>query len=189
MAENENMPLGWDDEISGDEGGFDPVEPGEYGFRVVSMERQYHNGSANMAPCPVARVEIELTDAPRAAHVFDRLFLNKKVMWKIVTFFTAIGLHEKGDESPFKPDWTRVVGRTGRVSIGIHEYNGNKYNEVKRWLAPDAPTASQPAAQPAGAQYSAPQGAQPMPPAMQTQVSQAVAQAQQAQRPMAPGAF
>lgn len=65
MAENENMPLGWDDEISGDEGGFDPVEPGEYGFHVVSMERQYHNGSANMAPCPVARVEIELTDAPR----------------------------------------------------------------------------------------------------------------------------
>lgn len=189
MAENENMPLGWDDEISEDEGGFDPVEPGEYGFRVVSMERQYHNGSANLAPCPVARVEIELTDAPRAAHVFDRLFLNKKVMWKIVTFFTAIGLHEKGDESPFKPDWTRVVGRTGRVSIGIHEYNGNKYNEVKRWLAPDAPTASQPAAQPAGAQYSAPQGAQPMPPAMQAQVSQAVAQAQQAQRPMAPWAF
>lgn len=189
MAENENVALGWDDAVEGSVAEFAPVEPGEYGFRVVSMERQYHNGSANMGPCPVARIEIELTDAPRAAHVFDRLFLNKKVMWKIVAFFTAIGLHDKGDDSPFKPDWTRVVGRTGRVSVGVHEYNGNRYNEVKRWLAPEggAPAAQQPAAAP----YAPPAGAQPMPPAMQAQVDQAMAQAQQqaAQRPMVPGAF
>lgn len=185
----ENAALGWDDAIEGTVSEFEPVEPGEYQFRVVSVERAYHNGSANMGPCPVAKVEIELTDAPRAAHVFDRLYLNKKVMWKIVAFFTAIGLHEKGDDSPFKPDWQRAAGRTGRASIGIHEYNGNRYNEVKRWLVPkDGAPAGQPA--PAQSPWTPPAGALPMPPAMQAQVNQAVAQAQQAAgRPMTPGAF
>ena len=187
MAEMENAALGWDDSIEGTVSEFEPVEPGEYQFRVVSIERAYHNGSANMGPCPVAKVEIELMGAPRAAHVFDRLYLNKKVMWKIVAFFTAIGLHEKGDDTPFKPDWQRAAGRTGRASIGIHEYNGSRYNEVKRWLAPKDVAPAQQAA-PA---WTAPANAQPMPPAMQAQVNQAVAQAQQAaQHPtMTPGAF
>ena len=183
MADMENTALGWDDAIEGQEREFEPVEPGDYSFRVVSMERGFYNGGKNMCACPVAKVEVELTDAPRAAHVFENLYLNRKTMWKIVTFFTAIGLHDKGDDQPFKPDWTRVAGRTGRCRVKNREYNGKVYNEVERWLAPDDAPAQQ--------WYVPPAGAKPMPPAMQAQVNQAVAQAQQAaQAPaMTPGAF
>lgn len=146
MADTMDQALGWDDAIEGGGSDFEPVPAGEYAFRVVGMERQYYNGSDKMSPCPVARVEIELTDAPRAAHLFERLFLNRKTMWKIVDFFTAVGLHEKGDESPFKPDWTRIAGRTGRCRVKTREHNGNTYNDVDRWLAPEEPARQAPAA-------------------------------------------
>lgn len=187
MTDSMDQALGWDDEVEGGDGEFEPVPAGDYSFRVVSMERQYHNGSEKMGPCPVARIEIELTDAPRAAHVFDRLFLNKKVMWKIVGFFTAIGLHAKGDESAFKPDWTRVVGRTGRCRIKTREYNGKTYNDVDRWIAQEEGAA--PATRPAA--YVPPASA-PVPAAVQQQIDQTFRAAQQAQpqqQRMTPGAF
>ena len=169
MADMDNAALGWDDEIKGTGSEFEPVDPGEYAFRVVSMERERYAGGDKMGPCPVARIEIELTDAPRPAHIFERLYLNKKVMWKIVSFFTSIGLHEKGDEAPFKPDWTRVAGRTGRVSVGVREYNGKRYNEVKRWI----PAEGGPAPAQAAPQAPAPRPqAVPAPPALQAQIDQ-----------------
>lgn len=191
MADSMDQALGWDDAVEGGDGEFEPVPAGDYSFRVVSMERQYHNGSEKMGPCPVARIEIELTDAPRAAHVFDRLFLNKKVMWKIVSFFTAIGLHEKGDESAFKPDWTRVVGRTGRCRIKVREYNGRSYNDVDRWIAPEAGAPAGSAAQPPS--YTPP-ASSPMPETMQRMIDRELRDASRAatkgqSRPMTPGAF
>lgn len=145
MADVMDQALGWDDELDGGAAGdFDPVEPGEYSFRVVSFERGWYNGGEKMSACNVAKVEIELTDAPRAARIFENLYLNRKVMWKIVSFFTAIGLHDKSDDAPFKPDWSRVVGRTGRCRVTVHEYNGRSYNDVDRWVAPDGPSAPKP---------------------------------------------
>lgn len=181
--------LSWGDEIEGSGQSFDPVPAGEYGFKVLSMERQQHNGSDKMGPCPVAKVEISLDD-PRETHVFDRLFLNRKTMWKIVAFFNAIGLHDPKDEAPFRPDWTRIYGRTGRVRIGVREYNGNKYNEVKSWLEPKRSSgAAQPAPQPVAAQapYAPPQSAVPADAATQRMINQAFADASRAQ--MTPGAF
>lgn len=189
--------LSWGDEIEGSGQSFEPVPAGEYGFKVLSMERQQHNGSDKMGPCPVAKVEISLDD-PRETHVFDRLFLNRKTMWKIVAFFNAIGLHDPKDEAPFRPDWTRIYGRTGRVRIGVREYNGNKYNEVKSWLEPKQAPAPQPRPQipapqawpqaPAPQQeYAPPKTAVPADAATQGMINQAIADARRAQ--MTPGAF
>lgn len=185
MADTMDQALGWDDAIEGSGSDFEPVPAGEYGFRVVSMERQYHNGSDKMAPCPVARIEIELTDAPRAAHLFDRLFLNKKTMWKIVDFFTSIGLHDKGDDKPFKPDWTRIAGRCGRCRVKTREYNGSTYNDVDRWLAPEAPAAR------AQAPYAPTADAMPADARTQAMINDALADAARRgqQGGMKPGAF
>ena len=44
-------------------------------------------------------------------------------------FFGAIGQKRKGE--PLRMDWNAIVGRTGVCKVGVREYNGNKYNEVK----------------------------------------------------------
>ena len=36
-----------------------------------------------------------------------------------------------------KMNWNEVVGARGRAKIGHREYNGNIYNDIKRFYAPD----------------------------------------------------
>ena len=47
-------------------------------------------------------------------------------------FFGAIGLKKKGE--PLKMNWNEVAGKEGVCKLGQREYNGNKYNEVKRMI-------------------------------------------------------
>lgn len=146
----EDEALGWDSEyVYEGEPDFEPVPPGTYTFEVVKLERQMHNGSAKMGPCPVAKVEVKLVDAPREAHVFERFFLHKKTMWKVVQFFTSVGLFSGRKGDTFKPDWNAIFGLCGRAEVGTREYKGKVYNEVSKWLEPPQPQAR---AQPAYAQ-------------------------------------
>ena len=75
------------------------------------------------------------------------LFLHTRTEGMICNFFTAIGQRQHGQQ--YTMNWNAVPGARGRARIGIREYNGKKYNEVKRFLEP----ASAPAA-PAAATYS-----------------------------------
>lgn len=171
--------LGWDDEIEVVENEFEPVPDGEYGFEVVSVERAYFNGSAKMGPCPVAKVQVRLTDDGRGARLFERFMLNSKMSWKIAQFFVSVGLRDAaaGKDEKLKMDWTRSIGMTGRCKVGSHEHNGKTYNDIEGWLKPAARAA-----------YVPPASAVPAPREFQQAVNQAFAQAPQAAQ-MTPGAF
>lgn len=129
MADNiQDRALGWDDEIT-QESEFILLDEGEYPFKVEQVEKSYFAGSEKMQPCPQAIVHLLIDDKVK---IKTNLFLNTKSEWKLSEFFVSIGQKKKGE--PLKMNWSKVTGATGRVSISHREYNGQKYNEVKKFL-------------------------------------------------------
>ena len=139
---NNNIPLDWDSEISA-ESSFTVLPEGEYSFRVVEFERQYHNGSEKLPSCPKASLKIEIDGGEKGkSFVTHNLFIHRKTEGLLCEFFTAIGQKKHGE--PLKMNWQTVIGATGKCKIGIRIYNDNEYNEIKKFLKPDNNTASAP---------------------------------------------
>lgn len=126
--------LGWEDEITNDGEEFILLPPGEYTFVVKSMERARFNGSDKMPACPQANVTVEIIDPTTGSpvSVVNRLLLHTKTEWTISAFFQSIGLKKKGE--PLKPNWSIIVGLSGKCKIKHRDYNGSKYNEIDRFL-------------------------------------------------------
>jgi len=131
----EGKEYGWDDEIEKDSEGFTLLEPGEYDFEVVNFERARHNGSAKLPACNKAIITLRVS-APdgRSVDLKHNLFLHSKCEGLLSAFFVGIGLKKHGEK--LKMDWSKVVGRRGRCTVGVHEYNGKTYNDIKRILEP-----------------------------------------------------
>ena len=58
---NNTAALSWDSVIQEESSGFVLLPAGEYDFKVISMNRAFHNGSDKLPKCPKAELEIELT--------------------------------------------------------------------------------------------------------------------------------
>lgn len=132
MSELQDRALGWDEEIS-QESEFILLDEGDYSYKVEQVEKSYFNGSEKMAPCPQAIIHLLVNDQVK---VKTNLFLNTKSEWKLSEFFVSIGQKKKGE--PLKMNWAKVQGSTGKLTISHREYNGQKYNEVKKFLEPEA---------------------------------------------------
>lgn len=192
MAEDLGTSLGWEEEIDAPDNEFEPLPEGVYSFEVQAVDRQQFNGSAKMAPCPMAHVHARILDEPYAGRVvFSNLMLNSKVAWKIKQFFVCLGMHpaDAPKEQRVRMDWSHAIGRRGRVKLKTREYNGRTYNDVDEWLKPGDGPAAQPMAQPVT--YVPPANAAAAPAQVQQAINQAVMQAQQqAARPATtPGKF
>ena len=133
MADTNSMgeAFTWDSEIE-KENEFVFLPDGEYDFRVVAFERQHFDGSDKMAPCPAAKLTLEVDSSAGTATINDRLLLNSKMEWKLSSFFGAIGQKRHGEK--LKMDWSKVIGSTGRAKFGHRAYNGKEYNEVKSYI-------------------------------------------------------
>lgn len=138
MSEQNNIPheLGWDDEISGEGGGFFLLEEGDYNFTVVSFERGRFPGSAKLPPCNKATFILEVEADGGTARVRHDLILYSTLEWKISEFFRAIGQKKAGE--PLRPRWNEVVGAKGRARFKTRTYvkkDGSKgeVNEVDRF--------------------------------------------------------
>lgn len=139
--------LGWEDEIE-QESEFILFPAGNYTFKVESFERQRFEGSEKMPACPVAVLKLTIinNETGEQTKLEHRLLLHSKTEWKISEFFTSIGLKQKGEK--LKMNWQAVPGSYGTCKLGTREYNGNTYNEVKKFLSPEddksaaAPTTS-----------------------------------------------
>ena len=123
--------MGWDDEITAEPTQFIVLKPGEYDFTIENVEKKHFDGSEKTAPCPMACVHIVIKTEEGDAHVSSNLLLNTKLAWKLAEFFESIGMKKPGE--PLKPQWNLGVW-TGKCQIGIREYNGNTYNEVKKFI-------------------------------------------------------
>lgn len=128
--------FGWDDVIQKDSE-FIILPEGDYDFKVESFERERFNGSEKMPPCNVAIVKIRIDDTAtgQSAFVNHRLMLHSRCEWSLSEFFAGIGQKKKGEQ--LKMNWQMVPGSTGRCKLGIRTYNGNEYNEIKKFYPKD----------------------------------------------------
>lgn len=131
----------WDKPLSGDTSGgeYPLLAPGEYEFTVKSAV------GAEYKPKPGAKLghcaQIKLTlimegkstkGKEISANVFDNLFSDPTTEWKMTAFAKSTGIWHDA-MTPW--DVTqRAEGMTGRATIRIGEFNGNKRNEVVRYL-------------------------------------------------------
>lgn len=134
----QNTAFNWDSTISNQEEdrGFEPLPEGDYEFSIHSITKKQFNGSAKMPACPQASVEIYVFEPKtgREIPIYSNLFLCSSQEWKLAQFFKCIGVMEP-DAKGLKMRWD-IEGEIGICHIGPREYNGKKYNEVKKWLVP-----------------------------------------------------
>lgn len=138
------MELGWEDEIQQDSQESIKLAEGDYDFEVAEFERARFNGSEKVPPCNQAKLKLKVETPEGMAVVFHNMFLNTKFEWQLSAFFCAIGQKRRGE--PLKMNWNNVVGAKGRARIGVREYDGKTYNQIKKFY--DAPETTPPAAAP-----------------------------------------
>lgn len=141
MAEKDNKAFDWDDEILEDGDDFVVLPPGDYYFRVESCAKKQHPGSEKLPPCNKVELKIRLFSDEGEVVVNHNLFLLKRMERMISNFFIGIGQKKKGES--FRMNFEKVVGAEGKAKVGIRTYNGNQYNEIKRFYAPDEYLAKQ----------------------------------------------
>lgn len=124
----------WDDEIEKDDD-FIVLPDGDYYFRVEGFERGRHPGSEKLPPCPKAIIKIKVFSDQGEISLNHNLFLHSRTESMISAFFVGIGLKKKGER--LKMDWNKVVGAEGKLKLGTRTYNGNTYNDIKKFYRPD----------------------------------------------------
>lgn len=133
--------LGWDDEATASDTEYTVLDPGEYAYRVDGFERGRFDGSDKMGPCPVAKLTLSCSNAAgQQGTVVTRLYLTKRQQWKLTQFFKSCGLIDASlpDGQAYRMPWDQVRGAIGRAEIGNHTHQGRTYNEVKRFVVPEA---------------------------------------------------
>jgi hypothetical protein len=140
--------LGWEDEISKEGADFITLPGDDYPFRIIGLSRERYEGGEKMGPCPKAVVEVEFDGGTLGkVTIKENLFLHTKTEGILCSFFASVGQRKHGDKQ--KMDWGRVIGSTGRATLGIRSYETNgeqrTINQVKKWLAPTVAADNQPA--------------------------------------------
>lgn len=127
--------LGWEDTIE-KENEFILLPEGDYDFRVEKYERARFAGSDKMPACPMAIVYLAIEAGNgQSVTVKHNLMLHTKTEWALSAFFGSIGQKKKGEK--LKMNWNYVPGSTGRLKLGVKTYNGNQYNEIKKFYHKD----------------------------------------------------
>lgn len=133
--------LGWDDEATASDTEYTVLEPGEYTYRVDGFERGRFDGSDKMGPCPMAKLTLSCSNAAgQQGTVVTRLYLTKRQQWKLTQFFKSCGLIDASlpDGQAYHMPWDQVRGAIGRAEIGNNTYQGRTYNNVERFVVPEA---------------------------------------------------
>ena len=135
MSDFENELFDWDSEIESDGQEYVTVQPGDYAFTVTKVERQNYPGNVNsggkIPACNLAVVTGEI-DVPKGKATFrERLYLYKGYEWKLSAFFRCLGMKKHGEK--LRMNFNGAIGKMGMAKFGIHEYNGNTYNQVEQY--------------------------------------------------------
>lgn len=109
------------------------LEPGEYQFTVDDVEYDDHNGSAKIPPCGKVIVSMSVDTERGKAYMKNNFYVCKEGAGLMAAFLKSIGVLKEGQKT-FTPDWDSYIGKTGIVKTSQHEYNGNTYNNVERFV-------------------------------------------------------
>jgi len=132
MTNVQDNVLDWDSEITAEETTFVLLEDGEYDFTVKDFKRAKARSGNNMA-----KLTLEVTDGKASTIITDHLVLTESMVWKLASFFGAIGLVKKNDT--FKMNWDNVMFKTGRCVVKIEEYTKQdgsigKINKIDKYI-------------------------------------------------------
>lgn len=127
--------LDWSDPVS-DGDALLPVGPAT--FEVLKLDRdQREFGKCGLVNVADLTLICTSEGDGTAGNVRISLPLHRSMQWKIFQFFTSIGQRKHGEEGPFKPNWGKVMGATGRCEIKHRDgKNGRTYNDVDKFLDP-----------------------------------------------------
>ena len=133
--ENNNLghELDFDGVITKDTS-FELLPEGEYDFIVTKIERGKTNGTDKMPPCNKVDITLEVDQDGRSVPVKHSLLLHSRFEGQIAEFFVAIGLKKKNES--LRMNWNAAIGARGKCKLGIRTYNGNEYNQVKKFIEP-----------------------------------------------------
>ena len=132
----------WTKPLSGDTGEMPLCDPGEYEFTVkAAVGKEYKpKPGAKLGHC--AQIDLTLiVDGKRKGRdaectVFDKLFSDPSMEWKMSAFAKCIGIWHDG-LSPADV-MGQAPSKIGKAVIGIEEYNGKRRNKVTRYIVPEA---------------------------------------------------
>lgn len=135
MDANLDRELGWEEEIEKDNK-FIVLPEGDYPFEVESFDRSRSKGSDKLPPCNMAVLKIRVEgENEQSTVITHNIILNTKMEGMLSAFFAGIGQKKKDEK--LKMNWNMVPGSTGTCKLGIKEYNGNQYNEIKKFYPKD----------------------------------------------------
>lgn len=139
ITDLKDAELSWDAEITESAPEFVLLPEGDYLFAVEKYERGRFNGSDKVPACPQLTVFLQVA-APTGeiAHIRHNFFMLASKAGFIGSFLTSLGLKKDGE--PVKLDLTQLPGKTGHCHVTVREYNGKKYNNIARFLKPEAAT-------------------------------------------------
>lgn len=134
----------WDDIIENDGGEYILLPEGDYDFKVLSFERERHQGSAKLPPCNKAVLNIEVTSPQGKTTIRHNLFLHSKCEGLLCAFFSSIGQRKRGEK--LQMNWNSVTGATGKCKVKIHTWTKDdgsqgQSNEISKFYEKeDKPT-------------------------------------------------
>ena len=135
-ADTSDRALDWDDPVTANSEEYVVLKPGKYRFEVTGFERKQFKGSGKTPPCLQAVITVNIDGGEQGTgRATTNFFLTQKQAWKIAQFFVSIAVMKKGETKAM--DWNKVIGASGMLELDNREYNGNLYNEVKKWIAPE----------------------------------------------------
>ncbi len=122
---------------------FELLPDGEYDIVVKKLEKDSYTATpqSKIPSCPMAIVHVQATAPDGKTNYFrERLYLYDENKWRLLQFFTCIGLRKHGDGKTNMP-WNKVEGCTGRAKLGhrTSKKDGNDYQTVVKWLDPEPP--------------------------------------------------
>ena len=156
MAQDRGQALGWDDEAVVEDSSYEVLPNGTYDYEVTGFDRGRFDGSANMGPCPMAKVRLRcvgVDGATASGTGFVNFYLNTKTLWKITQFLKSTGILDpetpEGQTYPisiFSKD--NAIGATGRCKVKVTQTkrDGKTYdNNEFTFLMPEQGSSAVPA--------------------------------------------
>lgn len=132
----ENQALSWDGGSYTPKDSFVTIEPGIYQYTISKLEKGRHEGSPKLPPCPKASLTLDIVYKGDTVSVIDNIFMIKKNMGYIGRLFESAGFPVDANGN-VQVDWNTIVGRSGYCEIKNRQYQGNTYNDVKRYISPN----------------------------------------------------
>ena len=137
--------FGWNDTIEKDGNDFIRLEPGDYTFEVVKLEKTRSKGAE---PCNMAKLTLRVVTADGIADVTTNILLKRTVEWKISQFFHCLGMKKHGEKLVM--DWNNVQGKKGRAKFYRRQdpNDPNKsYTDVEKYYDYDPAQMAEPKAE------------------------------------------